>query len=74
MVFHCSLVDVGVTLAMESSGEFWEASALRCHEIKSQWTSTGYADKLKKATEGTGLEGPLNAPYEPWHYGIPFGR
>lgn len=42
--------------------------------IKSQWTNTGYADKLKKAIEGTGLDGPLRTPYEPWHYSIRIGH
>lgn len=40
--------------------------------INSQWIQTGLAAKLKAATAGTGLKGPLDAPYEPWHYSIPF--
>ena len=45
---------------------------IRTALIDSQWVSTGFAQKLKAATVGTNLEGPLKTPYEPWHYSIPF--
>jgi hypothetical protein len=36
--------------------------------IARDWEATGYGKALEKATKGTGLEGPLDDPYEPWHY------
>jgi hypothetical protein len=41
--------------------------------IGSQWHATGFDKQVKLATQGTGLVGPLRDPYEPWHYGIPYG-
>jgi len=36
--------------------------------IKKEWENTGYDKALKKATEGTEMDGPLPNPKEPWHY------
>jgi hypothetical protein len=36
--------------------------------IASDWERTGFDRKLKQATAGTQLIGPLKYPREPWHY------
>lgn len=36
--------------------------------IASDWERTGFDRKLKQATSGTSLVGPLQHPREPWHY------
>lgn len=50
--------------------------------IVPNWQNTGFAKKLKTATEKTPaaialgrpvLQGPLKTPYEPWHYALPKG-
>lgn len=50
--------------------------------IGPQWYNTGFDKKLKRATEKTPaaqrlrrpvLQGPLQHPYEPWHYSLPKG-
>jgi hypothetical protein len=46
---------------------------IKKNSIGSQWHATGFDKQLKLATQGTVLVGPLRAPYEPWHYSIPFG-
>jgi hypothetical protein len=45
-------------------------ASIRKQTIAKEWGSTGFEAKLKAATLGTRLEGPLQTPYEPWHYGI----
>jgi hypothetical protein len=32
------------------------------------WKAQGWEQKLIAATQNTGLMGPLQSPYEPWHW------
>ena len=36
--------------------------------VKRNWDEPGWTRKLQAATEGTRFRGPLQSPYEPWHY------
>lgn len=36
--------------------------------VKRNWDAPGWTQKLQAATEGTRFRGPLQSPYEPWHY------
>ncbi|HKP63375.1 MAG TPA: hypothetical protein VJV78_41855 [Polyangiales bacterium] len=45
-------------------------ASIRTKTIQREWLNTGLAVKLKDATKGTPLIGPLRKPYEPWHYSI----
>ncbi|WP_127520373.1 hypothetical protein [Mesorhizobium sp. Z1-4] len=40
------------------------------HIIETEWDGGGWADKLNLAVMGSGVpfSGPLEKPYEPWHY------
>jgi D-alanyl-D-alanine carboxypeptidase len=38
--------------------------------IDAKWTRPGWTTKLKAATAGTKLKGPLQSPYEPWHWSL----
>lgn len=38
--------------------------------IQLDWEQAGWTAKLKDAAEGTTFDGPLKAPYEPWHYAL----
>ncbi|MEY4509397.1 MAG: hypothetical protein RLZZ450_1519 [Pseudomonadota bacterium] len=38
--------------------------------IEQKWTQPGWTTKLKAATAGTKLKGPLQSPYEPWHWSL----
>jgi hypothetical protein len=55
----------GRTLAGTSTAKDKDSKKTR---IKLDWEETGYDKALKKATIGTGLDGPLAEPHEPWHY------
>jgi hypothetical protein len=45
-------------------------AGIRSKTIDAEWHHTGLAKKLKAATAGTRLDGPLMTPYEPWHYSV----
>lgn len=45
-------------------------ASIRSATIEREWHATGFATKLKAATAGTCLDGPLMTPYEPWHYSV----
>jgi hypothetical protein len=36
--------------------------------VKRNWDAPGWTKKLQAATEGSNFRGPLQSPYEPWHY------
>lgn len=36
--------------------------------VKRSWDAPGWTEKLKAAVAGSRLNGPLQSPYEPWHY------
>lgn len=36
--------------------------------VKRNWDAPGWTEKLQAAISGTKFQGPLRAPYEPWHY------
>ena len=36
--------------------------------VKRSWDAPGWTDKLKAAVAGSRFNGPLQSPYEPWHY------
>lgn len=36
--------------------------------VKRNWDSPGWTEKLQAAVSGSKFRGPLQAPYEPWHY------
>lgn len=36
--------------------------------VKRNWDEPGWTRKLQAAMEGTRFRGPLQSPYEPWHY------
>jgi hypothetical protein len=36
--------------------------------VKRNWDAPGWTEKLRVATEGSAFQGPLQSPYEPWHY------
>jgi hypothetical protein len=38
--------------------------------IGTDWTAAGWATKLAEAVKQTQLRGPLQTPYEPWHWRI----
>jgi hypothetical protein len=38
--------------------------------IKPEWQDTGWDAKLKAAITGTKLKGPLQNPFEPWHWSL----
>jgi hypothetical protein len=37
-------------------------------QIESVWRAKGWEQKLIEACQGSGLAGPLQNPYEPWHW------
>jgi hypothetical protein len=39
--------------------------------IATEWTAPGWARKLAEAAANTSLAGPLQHPYEPWHWALP---
>lgn len=36
--------------------------------VKRNWDAPGWTEKLRQATAGSRFRGPLQSPYEPWHY------
>ncbi|MFC4309962.1 hypothetical protein ACFPN2_12800 [Steroidobacter flavus] len=36
--------------------------------VKRNWDAPGWTKKLQTALEGSNFRGPLQSPYEPWHY------
>lgn len=36
--------------------------------VKRNWDTPGWTEKLRVAMEGSSFRGPLQSPYEPWHY------
>jgi len=36
--------------------------------VKRNWDAPGWTRKLQAAAEGSNFRGPLQSPYEPWHY------
>lgn len=36
--------------------------------VKRKWDTPGWTEKLRTALEGSSFRGPLQSPYEPWHY------
>ncbi len=36
--------------------------------VKRNWDAPGWTKKLQVAMEGSNFRGPLQSPYEPWHY------
>jgi hypothetical protein len=36
--------------------------------VKRNWDAPGWTQKLQAALAGTNFRGPLQSPYEPWHY------
>ncbi|MET0534395.1 MAG: hypothetical protein ABW171_09240 [Steroidobacter sp.] len=36
--------------------------------VKRNWDTPGWTEKLRVAAEGGKFRGPLQSPYEPWHY------
>lgn len=38
--------------------------------IKQKWQDTGWDAKLRAAITGTKLRGPLQNPFEPWHWDL----
>ena len=36
--------------------------------VKRNWDAPGWTEKLKTAVAGSKFSGPLQSPYEPWHY------
>lgn len=36
--------------------------------VKPNWDAPGWTEKLRLAAAGTRFRGPLQSPYEPWHY------
>lgn len=36
--------------------------------VKRNWDAPGWTGKLRAATKGSNFRGPLQSPYEPWHY------
>jgi hypothetical protein len=36
--------------------------------VKRNWDAPGWTEKLKAAVAGSKFTGPLQSPYEPWHY------
>jgi hypothetical protein len=36
--------------------------------VKRSWDAPGWTEKLKAAVAGSRFTGPLQSPYEPWHY------
>ena len=36
--------------------------------VKRNWDAPGWTKKLQAAVEGSNFRGPLQSPYEPWHY------
>jgi len=36
--------------------------------VKRNWDAPGWTKKLQAATQGSNFRGPLQSPYEPWHY------
>lgn len=36
--------------------------------VKRNWDAPGWTKKLQTAAEGSNFRGPLQSPYEPWHY------
>ena len=36
--------------------------------VRRNWDAPGWTDKLRAAIEGSKFRGPLQSPYEPWHY------
>lgn len=37
-------------------------------KVKRSWDAPGWTNKLQTALEGSNFRGPLQSPYEPWHY------
>lgn len=36
--------------------------------VERNWDAPGWTKKLERAADGTDFSGPLQSPYEPWHY------
>ena len=36
--------------------------------VKRNWDASGWTKKLQAAVQGSNFRGPLQSPYEPWHY------
>ena len=36
--------------------------------VRRNWDAPGWTEKLQKAVAGSNFRGPLQSPYEPWHY------
>lgn len=36
--------------------------------VKRNWDAPGWTDRLQAAAKGSSFRGPLQSPYEPWHY------
>jgi hypothetical protein len=43
-------------------------ASTKVFEIASRWQHDGWEAKLVRACKGTRLQGPLQKPYEPWHW------